>query len=121
VKSPIEVAGDGARARLAATDAREFHFEIDFPETGPQGIDWTFSSQAFRNEIAGARTFGRIEDRERLAAGGYGRGANLDNTLVFEAGRLKNPEAQTFPDEFVRHKVLDAVGDLALAGKPILG
>ena len=121
VASVIEVAEDDARAALRPAARPEFRFEIEFAETGRQMIDWIFTPAAFRTEIAPARTFGRIEDRDRYAAAGYGRGADLTNTLVFEGGRLLNPEAQRFPDEFVRHKVLDAVGDLKLAGKPILG
>jgi UDP-3-O-[3-hydroxymyristoyl] N-acetylglucosamine deacetylase len=107
--------------RLVPATWAEFAFEIEFPETGRQAIDWVFTPATFRSDIAPARTFGRMEDRERLAAAGYGRGADFTNTLVFENGRLANPEAQRFPDEFVRHKVLDAIGDLYLAGKPIVG
>ena len=121
VRVAVEVADNGAHTTLRPATGREFHFEIEFPETGKQTIAWMFTPQAFRSEIAPARTFGRMEDRERLAAAGYGRGADFTNTLVFEGGRLRNPGTQRFPDEFVRHKVLDAIGDLKLAGKPILG
>ena len=121
VKAAIEVAEDGARAKLLPSARREFGFEIEFPETGRQVLDWMFTPAAFRRDIAPARTFGRMEDRERYAAMGYGRGADFDNTLVFDGGRLLNPTAQRFADEFVRHKVLDAVGDLQMAGKPIMG
>jgi UDP-3-O-[3-hydroxymyristoyl] N-acetylglucosamine deacetylase len=121
VRRVVEVGEGDSVARLSPAKAREFHFEIDFPETGKQVIDWVFTPETFRSEIAPARTFGRIEDREKYAAAGYGRGADLTNTLVFQGGKLMNAEAQRFPDEFVRHKVLDAVGDLALAGMPVVG
>jgi UDP-3-O-[3-hydroxymyristoyl] N-acetylglucosamine deacetylase len=121
VKQAVEVGEGEARARLSPGATRTFHFEIEFPETGGQVIDWAFTAAAFRRDIAPARTFGKIEDREAYARSGYGRGADLTNTLVFERGALVNKEAQRFPDEFVRHKVLDAVGDLALAGMPVVG
>jgi UDP-3-O-[3-hydroxymyristoyl] N-acetylglucosamine deacetylase len=121
VLQPVEVTEDGARARLLPASRREFAFEIEFTETGRQQIDWVFTPETFRTDIAPARTFGRIEDRETYAAAGYGRGADLTNTLVFEKGRLMNADAQRFPDEFVRHKVLDAVGDLYLSGDPLIG
>jgi UDP-3-O-[3-hydroxymyristoyl] N-acetylglucosamine deacetylase len=121
VKSTVEVTEDGARAKLSSAARSEFAFEIEFPETGRQTIEWVFTRETFRTDIAPARTFGRIEDREKYAAAGYGRGADLTNTLVFQGGKLMNAEAQRFPDEFVRHKVLDAVGDLYLSGYPIVG
>lgn len=121
VHRAVEVCEGNARARLLPAAKRGFHFEIDFPETGKQTVDWTFTPEAFRRDIAPARTFGKMEDREAYAKAGYGRGADLTNTLVFEKGKIVNAKAQRFPDEFVRHKVLDAIGDLALAGAPIIG
>ena len=121
VRRAVEVSEGSARARLSPDVGRAFRFEIEFPETGRQTIDWVFSSATFRSEIAPARTFGKMEDRDAYAKAGYGRGADLTNTLVFEKGELINKDTQRFPDEFVRHKVLDAIGDLALAGMPIVG
>lgn len=121
VKRTVEVSEGNARARLSPGETRTFHFEIEFPETGKQTIDWMFTPATFRTDIAPARTFGKMEDRDAYAKAGYGRGADLTNALVFEKGQLINKEAQRFPDEFVRHKVLDAIGDLALAGMPIMG
>ena len=74
----------------------------------------------FRREIARARTFGFMRDVASLWNAGYALGASLENTLVVTDNRILNPEGMRFPDEFVRHKVLDAVGDLALAGAPLL-
>lgn len=124
VRKRIEVSdAQGARASLAPASHYEFFFEIDFAiaDIGHQLFDWTFSPEAFARDIAPARTFGRLEDKEMLHAVGLGRGASLDNTLVFDGGRLMNPEKQTFRDEFVRHKILDAIGDLKLAGYPLIG
>jgi len=75
----------------------------------------------FRRELARARTFGFMRDVSKLWSAGYALGATFDNTLVVTDNRILNPEGTRFPDEFVRHKVLDAIGDLALAGGPLLG
>src|SRR5262249_28275118 len=75
----------------------------------------------FRRDIARARTFGFMRDVTSLWNAGYALGASLENTLVVAEDRVMNPEGVRFADEFVRHKVLDAIGDLALAGAPILG
>jgi len=101
---------------------REFFFEIDFASAaiGRQSFEFAFTRQGFRREIAPARTFGFFEEAEQLRAAGYGRGADLTNTLVVKADALMNPGLQRFEDEFVRHKILDAIGDLALAGAPLL-
>jgi UDP-3-O-[3-hydroxymyristoyl] N-acetylglucosamine deacetylase len=79
------------------------------------------NSGAFRNEIARARTFGFMRDVECLWKAGLALGASLDNTVALADDRIMNPEGLRYPQEFVRHKMLDAVGDLALAGAPILG
>ncbi len=76
--------------------------------------------ETFRREIAPARTFGFLKEAEHLRAAGYGRGADLTNTLVIDGDALVNPALQRFPDEFVRHKILDAIGDLKLAGLPVI-
>lgn len=77
--------------------------------------------EVFLREIADARTFGFMSDVERLRASGLGLGASLDNAVVVDEGRIVNPEGLRFDDEFVRHKLLDAIGDLSLAGAPIWG
>src|SRR5712691_11244879 len=97
--------------------------EIDFdhPLIGRQAFEFDGRPDTFRHEIARARTFGFMRDVATLWSAGYALGASLENTLVVTDNRVLNPEGTRFPDEFVRHKVLDAVGDLALAGAPILG
>ena len=86
-------------------------------------VEWLagVQSQFPVRDIARARTFGFMRDVTALWNAGYALGASLENTLVVSENRILNPEGPRFPDEFVRHKVLDAVGDLALAGGPLLG
>jgi UDP-3-O-[3-hydroxymyristoyl] N-acetylglucosamine deacetylase len=84
---------------------------------------WSYDGrpETFRREIARARTFGFLRDVAKLWSGGFALGASLENTLVVADNRILNPEGTRYPNEFVRHKVLDAIGDLALAGAPLLG
>jgi UDP-3-O-[3-hydroxymyristoyl] N-acetylglucosamine deacetylase len=78
-------------------------------------------AETFRRDIGRARTFGFYADVKNLWARGFALGASLDNAIVIGEDRVMNPEGLRYKDEFVRHKALDAVGDLALAGAPILG
>src|SRR5579862_5791284 len=119
----VEVEDGDASAALSPADARTFDFSIAFDSVviGTQHYSWTFSREAFRRDIAPARTFGFVHELDALLAAGLAKGASLDNTLAIEGDRLSNPELQRFPDEFVRHKILDAIGDLALAGAPVIG
>ena len=102
-----------------------FHFdvEIDFEcaAIGHQRYSMELSPDRFREEIARARTFGFIKDVEHLWASGRALGASLDNTVALDDERVLNPEGVRWEDEFVRHKLLDAIGDIALAGAPVLG
>jgi len=77
--------------------------------------------QTFLTEIADARTFGFLADADAMRAAGLGLGASMDNAIVVDSGRVVNPDGLRFDDEFVRHKMLDAIGDLAMAGAPICG
>jgi UDP-3-O-[3-hydroxymyristoyl] N-acetylglucosamine deacetylase len=97
--------------------------EIDFdhPLIGRQRLGLEVEPTTFRREVARARTFGFMRDVSKLWNSGYALGASLENTLVVTDDRILNPEGLRFADEFVRHKALDAIGDLALAGAPILG
>ncbi|WP_426419921.1 UDP-3-O-acyl-N-acetylglucosamine deacetylase [Bradyrhizobium genosp. A] len=97
--------------------------EIDFtnPVIGRQDYTLELSPERFRREVARARTFGMMCDQARLWGAGYARGASFDNTVVFDDERLLNPEGLRYADECARHKVLDVIGDLALAGLPLLG
>ncbi|HXI99799.1 MAG TPA: UDP-3-O-acyl-N-acetylglucosamine deacetylase, partial [Micropepsaceae bacterium] len=123
VRKEIEVTAGASVARLMPSSTARFNIEIDFPSAaiGCQRYAFEFSAENFRRDIAPARTFGFLHEAEQLRANGYGRGADLRNTLVIDGARLMNPELQRFQDEFVRHKILDAVGDLKLAGAPVIG
>ena len=119
----VRVEQAGASAVLSPFDRLAFDFRIQFDSSaiGVQELSWTFSEEGFRRDIAPARTFGFVHEFEALRAAGLANGASLDNTLAIDGDRLTNPEMQRFGDEFVRHKILDAMGDLALAGSPIIG
>jgi UDP-3-O-[3-hydroxymyristoyl] N-acetylglucosamine deacetylase len=99
----------------------EAEIEFDHPMIGRQAFAIDCRPETFRHEIARARTFGFMRDVAKLWSAGYALGASLENTLVVTDTRVLNPEGARFPDEFIRHKVLDAIGDLALAGAPLLG
>jgi UDP-3-O-[3-hydroxymyristoyl] N-acetylglucosamine deacetylase len=105
--------------------ARGFRVEaeiaFDHPAIGRQSLTLDVRPDTFRREIARARTFGFMRDVAKLWSAGYALGASLENTLVIAENRVLNPEGLRFRDEFVRHKMLDAIGDLALAGAPLLG
>lgn len=99
----------------------DVEIEFDSPLVGRQHIDMDVNPGAFRRELARARTFGFVKDVERLWAAGLALGASLENTVAIGEDRIVNPEGLRYSDEFVRHKALDALGDLALAGAPLLG
>jgi UDP-3-O-[3-hydroxymyristoyl] N-acetylglucosamine deacetylase len=123
IERPIEVRQAEASALLTPADEREFDFQIDFASAavGRQRFSWAFSAAGFEQEIAPARTFGFVHELEALNRAGLGRGATLENTLAIDRDQVLNAPLMRFPDEFVRHKILDAIGDLALAGAPIIG
>jgi UDP-3-O-[3-hydroxymyristoyl] N-acetylglucosamine deacetylase len=88
---------------------------------GDQSLTVDVDPRSFRREIGPARTFGFLKDRERVRALGIARGASLDNTVVLDDVGVLNVGGLRYPDEFVRHKMLDALGDLAVLGKPVCG
>ena len=115
----------GERRLRRASPHNGFHLdvEIDFdtPLIGTQRIEIDVNPGSFRRELSRARTFGFMKDVERLWAAGLALGASLENTVAIGDDRIINREGLRYRDEFVRHKALDAIGDLALAGAPILG
>ena len=123
VLKPVQVALGDAFGELRP-NARGFRIEaeveFDHALIGRQALAIDVKPDTFRREIARARTFGFMRDVTTLWNSGYALGASLENTLVVSDNRILNPEGVRFPDEFVRHKVLDAIGDLALAGGPLL-
>jgi UDP-3-O-[3-hydroxymyristoyl] N-acetylglucosamine deacetylase len=123
VLKPVRVEEGDSWGELRPHSSFHLDVEIDFetPLIGRQRYALEMSSGAFRNEISRARTFGFMRDVENLWKAGLALGASLDNTVALAEDRVINPEGLRYPQEFVRHKMLDAVGDMALAGAPILG
>lgn len=119
----IEVSIGEKTAALEPAERAEFDVTIRYADQpiGVQHLRYLPSRTAFLSEIAEARTYGFLKDVERLHAAGRGLGASYENTVVIDGGKVMNGDGLRFADEFVRHKVLDAIGDLALAGAPILG
>ena len=123
VRKPVTV-GDARRGlTLAPADAFSVDFEIDFasPVVSHSTLDVRLVNGTFKREIAKARTFGFLEDAQKLRAMGLALGGSLENTVVVDGDRVLNEGGLRFDDEFVRHKVLDCVGDLYLASAPTLG
>ena len=122
VLKPIRVEEGGCWGEIAPHSGFHLDVEIDFdtPVIGRQRLAFEMSPGIFRNELARARTFGFMSDVERLWKAGLALGANLNNTVAIGEDRIMNREGLRFPMEFVRHKMLDAVGDLTLAGLPLL-
>jgi len=124
VLKPVRVAiGDAFGEILPNPRGFRVEAEVSFNHDliGRQSLALDVKPETFRREIARARTFGFMRDVTTLWSSGYALGASLENTLVITDDRILNPEGARFSDEFVRHKVLDAIGDLALAGGPLLG
>jgi UDP-3-O-[3-hydroxymyristoyl] N-acetylglucosamine deacetylase len=98
-------------------------FEIDFtsPLIRRQNLSVDFEPETFKASLAPARTFGELDDWPRLKAAGLARGCSLDNAVVLSGSQVLNEGGLRFADEFVRHKLVDALGDLYLAGAPIIG
>jgi len=124
VLKTVRVAGkDGAFGELKPyTHGFRVDAEIQFdhPLIGKQALALDIEPTTFRRELSRARTFGFMKDVSKLWSAGYALGASFENTLVISEDRVLNPDGLRYPDEFVRHKILDAVGDLALAGQPLL-
>ncbi|HUZ67508.1 MAG TPA: UDP-3-O-acyl-N-acetylglucosamine deacetylase [Beijerinckiaceae bacterium] len=124
VLKPVRVEQGRAFSELRPAErGLRLDVEIDFAGEviGRQKIGVDLSATAFRRDLAGARTFGFLRDVERLWKAGFALGASLDNTVAVDEQRVINPGGLRFENEFVRHKTLDAVGDLALGGAPLIG
>jgi UDP-3-O-[3-hydroxymyristoyl] N-acetylglucosamine deacetylase len=128
VKKPVEIReGEGARmmwAKLEPYEGYKLSFEIDFDhpavdQTG-QRVVFDMGSGQYKREIARARTFGFTKDVDMMRARGLGRGGSMDNVIVVDERKVLNTEGLRYDDEFVKHKILDAIGDMAMAGHPLL-
>jgi UDP-3-O-[3-hydroxymyristoyl] N-acetylglucosamine deacetylase len=123
VLRPVRVEDGSSWGELAPHSSFHLDVEIDFdtPLIGRQRLALDMNAGAFRNEVSRARTFGFMRDVESLWKAGLALGASLDNTIALGDEKIMNADGLRYPQEFVRHKMLDAVGDLALAGAPIVG
>jgi UDP-3-O-[3-hydroxymyristoyl] N-acetylglucosamine deacetylase len=123
ITSPVEVRDGDKLARLEPSDGFTVRFTADFghPLITNQGFEVTVTDRTFEREVARARTFCFRKDIELMQRNGLAKGGSLENAIVVDDFSIMNPEGLRFPDEFARHKVLDAIGDLALLGRPVLG
>jgi len=123
VKKPISVKEGEGSAMLLPSEEFKITYEIDFPHRliGRQSYSFVFSDQNYEEYICQARTFGFLKEVEFLQARGLGLGGSLDNAIVLDEDKIINKEGLRMPDEFVKHKILDAIGDLFLLGMPIIG
>ncbi len=123
VTEPIFVGDDNKHAYVVPYNGLRVTCTIDFPhpKIGRQRLDLDINETSFARELASARTFGFLKDVEALRAKGLARGGSLENAIVLDENDILNPEGLRFPDEFVRHKMLDALGDLVTLGMPLMG
>ncbi len=125
VKKPVEVREGDKWARLAPYDGFSLEFSIAFNHPAVDRSATTarvdFGDQSYLREVARARTFGFMQDVESLRDQGLALGGSLENAIVMDEYRVLNSEGLRYADEFVKHKILDAIGDLYLAGHPLLG
>jgi UDP-3-O-[3-hydroxymyristoyl] N-acetylglucosamine deacetylase len=123
IDQPVEVRDGDKLARLEPAREMSVRFTVDFnhPLITDQTFEFIFSARRFARELAPARTFCFLRDIEYMKSKGLAQGGSLDNAIVIDEFSILNPEGLRFPDEFARHKVLDAIGDLSLIGMPIIG
>jgi len=123
IKDKIAVSeGEGTAMLLPSPEFRiTYKIEFNHPAIGIQSYHMNFSDVSYEEEICAARTFGFLRDVEYLQAKGLALGGSLKNAIVLDDRRIINKDGLRFPDEFVKHKILDAIGDLSLLGIPIIG
>jgi UDP-3-O-[3-hydroxymyristoyl] N-acetylglucosamine deacetylase len=123
ITRPLEIVDGSRRIRIepSSTPRITYTIQYDHPMIKTQTYAYEHSTHAFATEIAGARTFGFLQEVEALWARGLGRGGNLENTVVLSQDGILNESGLRFSDEFVRHKVLDLIGDFSLLGLPFIG
>jgi len=119
----VEISDDRRSAQLSPSDRFAVDFEIDFASTAiaRQRFALTVTPENFRDDVAMARTFGFLHEVDQLREAGLCRGGSLDNAIVIDGDTVMNESGLRYEDEFVRHKVLDSIGDLYLAGAPVIG
>jgi len=122
IKREIEVTDGDKFARVKPSKKPSYNFTIDFPHPiiGKQEYKFEFSKKAYLEEVSRARTFGFLKDVQYLRSRGLALGGSLENAIVLDDKKILNPEGLRFSKEFVKHKILDAIGDLALLGAPVV-
>ena len=123
ITRPLEVVDGARRVRIEPSSTTKITYSIHYnhPLIQTQTYFYEHSAHAFEREIADARTFGFLQEVEALWARGLGQGGNLDNTIVLSQDGILNESGLRFADEFVRHKILDLIGDFSLLGVPFIG
>ena len=123
IKEPIELERDGKFVGIYPDSTYKITYTIDYdhPLIGRQTCTVDVHDGTFETQIAPARTFGFLEEYELMKHYGMAQGGSLDNVLVIDEDEVVNPGGLRYPDEFVRHKILDCIGDFSLLGMPILG
>jgi len=123
VLRPVSVGDNNRRASLSPASGSSFTFEIDFDTAAMTHHFGRFVLEdgSFKYELARARTFGFLHEVEGLRKLGLARGGSLENAVVISGDQILNEDGLRYEDEFVRHKILDSIGDLYLAGTPIIG
>ncbi len=123
VNTPISLSENGKSVTVYPADEFRITCTIayDHPLIGTQTCDFVIDSETFEQEICAARTFGFLHEVEMMKRYGMARGGSLDNAVVIDGNHVLNEGGLRYPDEFVRHKVLDCIGDFSLIGMPIMG
>ncbi len=123
IKKEIEIKKGERVVKIVPSERLTYSFYIDYnhPLIGSQFFTYTHSQESYINDISRARTFGFLEEVEKLRKNNLGLGGSLENAIVISNDKILNPEGLRYPDEFVRHKILDAIGDLSLIGMKFIG
>ena len=123
IKKPVSVREGESSAMFLPSNEFKISYKIEFAHKaiGTQTYNMTFTDKHYEDHICGARTFGFLKEVEFLQAKGLGLGGSLENVIILDDQKIVNKDGLRMPDEFVRHKILDAIGDLFLLGMPIIG
>jgi UDP-3-O-[3-hydroxymyristoyl] N-acetylglucosamine deacetylase len=123
IKKEVKIEDGAKYVKVTPSKKVKFDFVIDFahPVIGRQEYSFEFSRKTYIQEISKARTFGFLKDVQYLQSRGLGLGGSLENAIILDDTKILNPEGLRYSDEFVRHKILDALGDLSLLGAPMIG
>jgi UDP-3-O-[3-hydroxymyristoyl] N-acetylglucosamine deacetylase len=123
IKREVEVQDGDKYAKVTPSLKPTYDFTIDFdhPVIARQSYRFEYSKKSFIQEISRARTFGFLKDVQYLRSRGLALGGSLENAVVLDDNKILNPEGLRYKDEFVRHKILDAIGDLSLLGSVVIG